>query len=97
MGMDISYKEHRLHQNWTGWSALREMLVANGFEGTLPNTNDSETVSKKTAKEVGKAMLKFYQQRADKECILPELSRHESACLAYALLLCVADGKAQHS
>lgn len=77
---------------------MQKLLEASGFKGKLPNSNDGETVSKETAKEVGAAMLRFYETKyaADPECKLPELTRHEAACLAYALLLCVADGEAEH-
>lgn len=77
---------------------MQDILVKHGFTGKLPQSNDGYMVSKATAKKVGLAMLRFYMERdkADPDCKLPQLDRHESACLAYALLLTMTEGKAKH-
>ena len=77
---------------------MQDILAKHGFTGKLPQSNDGEKVSKTTAKKVGLAMLRFYMSRAEAspERKLPQLDRHESACLAYALLLTLTDGKAKH-
>ena len=98
MGMDASAGDFQVSMNWSGWSELQAILERHGFQGKLPNFNDGEMVSRETAQGVGEAMLRFYMQkdREDPECKLPALSRHECACLAYALLLCLHDGRVEH-
>ena len=98
MGMDLSYKEFHLHQNWQGWGALIDLLRANGFEGEIPCGNDGDKVSRETADKVGAALLRFYiaKDKAEKECRMPELSRHEAGCLAYGLMILLSQGETEH-
>jgi hypothetical protein len=92
MGMDTVGSSGAVHLSWAAWSELQEMLRANGFTGSLPESNDEEMLTSDVAKQVGRAMLPWYRNR-DQD--LP-LSAAEGACLAYALLLCCDDGECEH-
>ena len=96
MGMDASARKYGVSFNWTGWSELQRLLSEHGFKGKLPNSNDGEMVSRRTAQGVARAMLKFYDSKPLEDGKLPALSRHEAACLAYALLLVTHDGRVKH-
>jgi len=101
MGMLAKGKTITVSMNWTLCGKLLDILDANGFTGNLPRTNDGETVDKETAKQVGRAVLKWWEQKekaAFEERMVqhPHLTPGESAILAYALLLAVDDGEVEH-
>lgn len=97
MGMDIHGKTIHVRMNWMLWSAMLRILKDNGFTGNLPGGNDGETVDKATARDVGRAVLKWWEAKADASHQQPQLESWESTILAYALLLAVDDGEAEHS
>lgn len=97
MGMDIHGKTASVRMNWTLWAEMRKILQANGFKGRLPSGNDGDTVDLKTAREVGRAVLRWWAKKDEASGReLPQLNPWESTILAYALLLLVDEGKATH-
>lgn len=97
MGMNIVSKNGSVYLNWPAWSELNEILRAEGFGGTLPDTNDGHTVSEDTAEQVARALLKWYEKKRLKgDGSPPQLGRAESAYLAYGLILALEGGKAMH-
>lgn len=95
MGMDISGKSGTVHLSWSAWSEMQEILRANGFTGSLPENNNDEILTPAVAKEVGRAMLRWYQKKPKNSAAL-QFTATEVVCLAYALLLCCDDGECEH-
>ena len=97
MGMHVVSKNGSVYLNWLAWSELNKILREEGFSGVLPDTNDGHAVSKDTAKEVARALLRWYvKKRLQGDGSPPQLGRAESAYLAYGLILALEDGKAMH-
>jgi hypothetical protein len=92
MGMDIVGRSGGVHLNWSAWSELEVVLRGNGFTGSLPASNDDEVLTEDVAKQIGRAMLRWYGKR-DQDA---PLTATEGAWLAYALLLCCHDGECDH-
>ena len=92
MGMDVVGRSGAVHLSWAAWSELQQLLRANGFSGSLPESNDEEMLTVDVAKQVGQAMLQWYRKKPQDS----PLTASEGACLAYSLLLCCDDGECEH-
>lgn len=99
MGVNVSNQKYGLDMNWLSFDAMELLLRRHGFKGKLPMPGNAHTaITKRDARAISRAALRFYMAKSSaNNCAPPPLKPIESTLLAYALLVCFAEGKVKHS